>query len=67
MRAASVGQSANTHEVIGIPAILGSSLPHIAPGAILQRLGHMWRGDRLAACQIGDGAGELKHAVEGAG
>ena len=41
--------------------------PHIATGAILQRLGDMRRGDRLAACQVGNRARQLEDPMEGAG
>jgi len=36
-------------------------------GPVLERFGQVGRGDVLAAGQVGDGAGELEHAVVGAG
>jgi hypothetical protein len=33
----------------------------------LQGLGEVGRGDRLGFGEVGDGAGELEHAMEGAG
>ena len=41
--------------------------PHIHTWAVLQRLSDVGGGDGLVACQVGDGAGQLEDAVEGAG
>lgn len=56
-----------TCQQLGEPFSVLRLLSHLHPWPILQRLGDMRRGDGLRFGQIGDGASQLEHAMEGAG